>query len=101
MLDKELERFRLEAIRQLENEQQKRDAQLTELQEAIVKLEATNSLLPHQILRAKHPLPAGAICPRCWVWDGEKIEIGSVNSSTNDDLFRCKHCGTEIEVRIG
>jgi len=96
-LSTQLEVFRLEAIRQLENEQQDRAAKIRELHQAIADFEATETSLVQAILRANKPLK-GSKCPRCWIWDGELIDMKPIPGDAQFDKFRCGKCGQELEA---
>ena len=40
-------------------------------------------------------LGADYLCPRCWVANGQKVEMVAQPSATDDDLFSCR-CGFDF-----
>lgn len=96
-----LESIRQNAIRQLEQEEQDRAAELRELQQTIAKLEAEQGAAVNRKLRAQKPLTDTSACPRCWIWDGVVSELKPIGHDASDrfDLFRCK-CGQEVGAPI-
>ena len=96
------ESLRQDAIRQLEQEEQNRTAKLRELHQAIAELEAKQEPFVNRLLRAQRPLTDTSVCPRCWIWDGERNPLAALTHEESDgfDLFRCIKCGQEIEAPI-
>lgn len=101
MLERELEARRAEALRQLQQEDKKRDTKAVELEQEQAGLDAARAAALRQMLRAQEPLPVGGVCPTCWIWDGKPVPLKAINSRTdNVDLFRCTRCGEEFEVKV-
>lgn len=82
----------------LRSEGQKIEAEIASHEQALVELKAKQEGLPSQILRASQKLPDNAYCPTCWILDGDLRELTPINGGKDFDLFRCRQCGTEIEV---
>src|SRR5687767_459923 len=96
----QLEVFRRDAVAHLGQEQQYRDAQLSELQQSITKLEAANNAAVGRMLRAQKELPSTGECPRCWIWDERREPLIALDGDSEFDRFRCNACGQEIEAPI-
>ena len=39
-------------------------------------------------------------CPRCWIEHGIQSNLRSVPSTTYDDIFRCRECGSDFDVKF-
>lgn len=96
-MKKELEEYRLQAIKKLEQEQANRATKLRELHQQMVELEAAKGASVSALLRATKPLPRDTVCPRCWIWDGKLIDLVLLPGRDDLDLFRCRVCNLEIE----
>jgi hypothetical protein len=90
MTEEQLESLRREAIRQLEQEQQQRDAKRADLQKQARELEAADSSAAGCVLRARQPFTDASKCPLCWIWRGELVNLTAVASESDDwDRFSC------------
>ena len=89
--------FAREAATQIAEQQYARAQRYRELEREKAEVENKEPSLQAAALRADKPLPERA-CPRCWIWDGELVELTPMPSRTDDDLFRCSRCGDEFSV---
>lgn len=97
MTKEHLESVRLEAIRQLEQEQQTRDAKRAKLQQEQANLEAADRSAAGTMLRAQKAFTEASKCPLCWIWQGELATLSALPSDNDDwDRFRCAR-GHEFE----
>lgn len=39
------------------------------------------------------------LCPLCWVEQGFSSEIEPISGNEEFDKFKCRHCGTQLEVK--
>lgn len=99
MSRRELESIRVEALRQLQQEQQQRDWQLAYLKDQIAELEAARRASAAAMVRATQPLSGLSKCPQCWIWSAEKAELKPVPEDNDElDRFRCTR-GHEFNFR--
>lgn len=90
--------IRVSLKKRLQYQAQTIDAQIAEHESALADLRIKQAALPSQVLRASQKLPDNANCPTCWIFDGALRELTPLNGGKDFDRFRCRECGTEIEV---
>lgn len=40
-------------------------------------------------------------CPFCFIHNGISVEMKPIPSDSENDIFKCSHCSSEIEVKNG
>lgn len=69
-------------------------------QDTLAKLDAEEKGVEAAYARAEEPL-SGSVCVRCWVLDGEKIELTPQASDVSTvDVYSCPRCGEQVEVEV-
>lgn len=67
------------------------EVELTNIQKEL------DSLVPIKA-RAISYVPNKMLCPRCYIFEELAIEMKPIASESETDVFRCRHCSSEIEV---
>lgn len=97
---KQAEQYKLEILRQLQNEQnQSKPSEVLEAEKVIANFRKEESDKEQWLARAMLPLPSGDPCPACFVKRGVTSHMSLVSSDTDIDLFKCKECGFVIEIK--
>ncbi len=79
----------------LEQEENKVRARLNEIEEMRSNFSKINTHIN------SYPPPESEYpCPACWMVDSVSREMKPVPSDSEVDIFRCSHCGLEIEVKV-
>ena len=79
----------------LEQEENKVRARLNEIEEMRSNFAEVNA-------RINSYPPSGSEypCSACWMVDSVSREMKPISSESEIDIFRCSHCGLEIEVNV-
>lgn len=93
-LSKALEAYRHSTALRLRHDQNDRRTVAENLTARLLKIEKESGAAKGPLSRARQPLPAATICPRCWIDRGLQIPLAPVEPDTVGDtsaatLFRC------------
>src|SRR5216683_7603286 len=100
MTPKDHDQERREIVRRLEQEEVRLHAKTHCLETEKQRLHFELADLHRAQGRAAGPLPAGDLCPACWINHGEEVQLSNLPDQSTRDMFVCLKCGRE-EVREG
>ncbi len=92
------DKIRIGIEQRLRYQAQEIETSIADHEQILHELKSKQEARPSQVFRASQKLPEHAHCPKCWILDGALHELNSLNGGKDYDLFRCRQCGTEIEV---
>lgn len=95
-LHSELEAARKKLAERIRREQADLAEAKRELHRKQAELDEKDLPLHNSLARANGALPAGDVCPNCWVLDGIKVAMTPQGSSDDSDIFRCPSCHYEV-----
>lgn len=85
-------------------------ARLSQLQRSLDDLEAELAKLrsEREAARLAHARLASYVvqvgadyqCPACWIGDEQRSALTAVPSATDDDILRCRKCGTRYVLTV-
>lgn len=97
-----------QAALQIANDIQERalnlKSELAEMEQrkVLIETQLTSAQAVRERARNFRPEIGGNLqCPSCWVRNETEVSLTPIPSETQDDLFRCKKCGREVEILIG
>jgi DNA-directed RNA polymerase subunit RPC12/RpoP len=55
-------------------------------------------LAPQRLTNYPVTLGAHYTCPRCWIESETRSPLRGIPSTTRDDIFRCRQCGSDFTI---
>jgi len=96
MTTKEDDQERQELVRRLEQEVVRLHAKTHSLETERQRVHFELADLHRAQGRASGPLPAGDVCPACWINRGEQVQMSSLREQS---MRACPKCGREEPAR--
>ena len=93
-----LQAYHREAVQQLEWELAQLGERVREAEAAPVEVTASIALGRQQLGRARGGVAGRDLCPRCWIWDGERRRLKS-SGRRGQPNYRCLRCDVELQAQ--